>query len=120
LDIARSSRHYRRDRISRAPVHSRIFAQAMKASLELWKITLAWGCLIVFFGSPFILIGLHFLHMAGAAKADLKGTPFVQEFRYLGEYLKTVTAVIISLAGFNTVELFRRPSAEPTNHIITK
>ncbi len=36
-----------------------------------------------------------------------RSASFASEFRYLGEYMRTVAAIIISLAGFNTIEIFR-------------
>jgi hypothetical protein len=77
----------------------------MKTSIEMWKLTLAWGCLIVFFSFPIVMMGVHILT---GPRPD-----FALEFRYMGEYLKTVTAIIISLAGFSTVEIFRK--TDPNN-----
>jgi hypothetical protein len=79
----------------------------MKTSMEYWKLILAWGCLIIFFIFPFAMISIHLLI---GARPD-----FALEFRYMGEYLKTVTAIIISLAGFSTVEIFRKTDSGGNN-----
>jgi hypothetical protein len=69
--------------------------------MTAWKIVLAWGCLILFFLFPFAMTAIHL-----AKGASYPG--FANEFKYLGEYMKVVAAVIISLAGFNTAEVFRK------------
>jgi hypothetical protein len=69
-----------------------------------WKIVLAWCCLLMFFGIPFIFFAAHLISM-------VRGYPFFEhakEFRYMENYLRTITAIIISLAGLNTVELFKK------------
>jgi hypothetical protein len=69
-----------------------------------WKIVLAWCCLFMFFGIPLIFFAAHLISMA-------TGYPFFEhakEFKYMENYLRTITAIIISLAGFNTVELFKK------------
>jgi hypothetical protein len=68
--------------------------------MERWKLTLAWGCLSVFFLLPIVLFSIH-LHLGHSVE-------FAKEFRYVGEYLRTVAAIIISLAGFNTAEFFKQ------------
>lgn len=67
----------------------------------LWKMVLAWGCVGLFFAFPFAIMAMHIVYLQHPV-----GQPFITEFRYLGEYLKTVTAIVISLSGFNTVEMF--------------
>ena len=81
------------------------------ALMDIWKLTLAWGCLLVFFGFPIVSIAIHVFYS--------KDKGFADEFRYLGEYGKTVTAIIISLAGLNTVEIFRPRRAQESNPITT-
>jgi F0F1-type ATP synthase assembly protein I len=68
--------------------------------MERWKLTLAWGSLVIFFVLPIVLMMIH-LWLGHS-------TDFAKEFRYVGEYLRTVAAIIISLAGFNTVEIFKQ------------
>ena len=68
--------------------------------MELWKICLGWGCLAIFLILPIILL---LIHLQIGHNVD-----FAKEFRYIGEYLRTTAAIIISLAGFNTVEIFRK------------
>jgi hypothetical protein len=68
--------------------------------MERWKLTLAWGSLAVFFILPFLMLAIHLIQGHNVA--------FAQEFRYIGEYLRTTAAIIISLAGFNTVEVFKK------------
>lgn len=63
--------------------------------------TLAWGCLGIFFAFPFIMMSIHLSR--GSAQPG-----FAQEFKYIGEYMRTTAAVIISLAGFNTAEVFKK------------
>lgn len=63
--------------------------------------TLAWGCLGLFLVFPFATIIIHL-----SKGPSYPG--FAAEFKYLGEYMKVVAAVIISLAGFNTVEIFKK------------
>jgi hypothetical protein len=70
-------------------------------SLEIWKATLAWICLASFFSFPIVMPLIHILYMP-----DSKS--FAQDFKYVGEYTRTVAAIIISLAGFNTVEVFKK------------
>jgi hypothetical protein len=72
--------------------------------MNLWKIVLAWGCLISFFGIPSIFFLIHLANL----NAEPAWATRVGEFRYLADYLKTITAIIISLAGFNTVEVFKK------------
>jgi hypothetical protein len=67
----------------------------------IWKLVLAWACLVTFFVTPSVLFGFHMFNLG----AD---PSFAVEFRWLGEYLRTVTVIIISLAGLNTVELFKK------------
>jgi hypothetical protein len=71
-------------------------------NMEIWKLTLAWGCLIIFFLFPIMLPIIHLVRFP-------ESHSFAQDFRYVGEYLRVVAAIIISLAGFNTVEIFRKP-----------
>jgi threonine/homoserine efflux transporter RhtA len=68
-----------------------------------WKLVLAWGCLVLFFGVPIVFFVVHMMFL----NSEPSFAQHLQEFRYMGDYLRTVTAIIISLAGFNTVELFR-------------
>jgi hypothetical protein len=68
--------------------------------MERWKLTLAWGCLGIFFFLPFVMLGIHLLQG--------HNVNFAQEFRYVGEYLRTTAAIIISLAGFSTAEIFKK------------
>ena len=70
--------------------------------MAIWKLVLAWLCLVAFFVTPVILFIIHVFHFVD------KDPTFSVEFRWLGEYLRTITAIIISLAGFNTVELFKK------------
>jgi hypothetical protein len=72
--------------------------------MHLWRLVLAWGCLITFFGMPLIFFGIHLIEL----KASPSWGSRALEFRYLSDYLKTVTAIIISLAGLGTVELFKK------------
>jgi hypothetical protein len=69
--------------------------------MDIWKLTLAWGCLGVFFSFPIVMVTIHL-------STSPNNPAFATEFRYLAEYMRTVTAIIISLAGFSTVELFRK------------
>ena len=72
--------------------------------MQLWKIVLAWGCLGFFFAVPLFFFILHITSLD-------KNPSFIShigEFRYMAEYLRTVTVIIVSLAGFNTVELFKK------------
>lgn len=69
--------------------------------MERWKLCLAWGCLAIFLILPIVLLAIH-LRIG-------HNTDFAKEFRYIGEYLRTTAAIIISLAGFNTAEMFRKP-----------
>jgi hypothetical protein len=58
----------------------------------------------MFFGVPLLLLTLHIYNLQTPAAF----IAHLQEFKYFGEYLKTVTAIIISLAGLHTVELFKK------------
>ena len=72
--------------------------------MQRWKICLAWGCLGFFFGIPLLVFILHLTSID-------KNPSFIShigEFKYMAEYLRTVTVIIVSLAGFNTVELFKK------------
>lgn len=69
-------------------------------SMDFWKLCLGWGCLSIFFVFPFVMVAIH-LHLG-------VNVDFAKEFRYVGEYLRTVAAIIISLAGFSTAEVFKR------------
>ena len=75
-------------------------------SLENWKLALAWGCLVIFFIFPVATMAIHLL----TSHAN-----FASEFRYVGEYLRTVAAIIISLAGFNTIEVFKSKPKDPND-----
>jgi hypothetical protein len=79
--------------------------------MNLWKIVLAWGCLISFFAIPSIFFLIHLANL----NAEPAWATRAQEFRYLSDYLKTITAIIISLAGFNTVEIFKKRDVKPDN-----
>jgi hypothetical protein len=72
--------------------------------MDFWKLCLAWGCLGMFFGVPILLLSLQLYNLQTPAAF----IQHLQEFKYIGEYLKTVTAIIISLAGLHTVELFKK------------
>jgi hypothetical protein len=72
--------------------------------MHLWKLVLAWGCLISFFGIPIIFFTIHMFEL----NANPAWATRAQEFRYLSDYLKTITAIIISLAGLTTVEIFKK------------
>lgn len=72
--------------------------------MHLWKLVLAWGCLISFFGIPLIFFVIHMTQL----NADPPWATRVGEFGYLADFLKTLTAIIISLAGLNTVEVFKK------------
>ena len=65
---------------------------------------LAWGCLSFFFGIPLIVFSLHLANLASPSTF----IEHLKEFRYMAEYLKTITAIIISLAGLHTVEIFKK------------
>ena len=78
--------------------------------MEIWKLVLAWACLVTFFVTPVVLFIIHIFYHLG------KDPSFAVEFKWIGEYLRTITAIIISLAGFNTVELFKRPNKEDGSH----
>jgi hypothetical protein len=73
--------------------------------MERWKLTLAWGSLAVFFTLPFVMLVIHLVQG--------HNVNFAQEFRYVGEYLRTTAAIIISLAGLNTVEIFKDGNRKP-------
>jgi hypothetical protein len=70
-------------------------------SMDIWKLSLAWGCLGIFFVFPFAMVTIHLFHMPQSQSV-------ATDFRYIGEYLRTVAAIIIALAGFNTAELFKK------------
>jgi hypothetical protein len=70
--------------------------------MHIWKLVLAWGCLALFFGIPLVFFGIHLTQLKTEFAAH------ANEFRYLSDYLKTVTAIIISLAGFSTAEMFKK------------
>lgn len=69
--------------------------------MEQWKLVLAWGCLGLFFSFPFAMTAIH-LSKGGSYPG------FASEFKYLGEYMKTVAVVVISLAGLSTAEIFKK------------
>jgi hypothetical protein len=71
-------------------------------SMEQWKLVLAWGCLILFFAFPFATVLIHLSKVASYPQ-------FAAEFKYLGEYMKTIAVIVISLAGFSTAEIFKKP-----------
>lgn len=68
--------------------------------MDKWKLVLAWGCLGIFFAFPVAMPSIQIL-------TGLKPN-FANEFKYLGEYMRVVATVIVSLAGFSTVELFKK------------
>jgi hypothetical protein len=72
--------------------------------MHFWKMVLAWGCLVLFFGIPLIFLTIHLFFL----NYEPSFGSHAGEFRYLSDYLKTITAIIISLAGLNTVELFKK------------
>jgi hypothetical protein len=72
--------------------------------MSLWKLVLAWVCLVLFFAIPIVFFSIHLLHLNAEPAWATRAT----EFRYLSDYLKTITAIIISLAGLNTVEIFKK------------
>lgn len=84
----------------RAPLPS---SHESPSAFTFWKVVLAWGCLIVFFGLPILFFMLHMTSIFNGF-----GLHDGAEFRYLTEFLRTVTAIIISLAGFDTVALFKK------------
>ena len=67
--------------------------------METWKLALAWGCLVIFFIFP---VAMPTIQLLTGMKPN-----FASEFKYLGEFMRVVATIIISLAGLNTVELFR-------------
>jgi hypothetical protein len=58
----------------------------------------------MFFGVPLVIFSLHLAHLQNPS-AFISHLP---EFKYFGEYLKTVTVIIVSLAGLHTAELFKK------------
>jgi hypothetical protein len=72
--------------------------------LRHWRVVLAWGCLGLFFGIPLIFFGLHLWSL----NHEPSFYSHASEFRYMSDFLKTVTAIIISLAGLGTIELFKK------------
>jgi hypothetical protein len=58
----------------------------------------------MFFGVPIVLFTLHIWNLQTPAAF----IQHIQEFKYIGEYLRTITAIIISLAGLHTVEFFKK------------
>jgi hypothetical protein len=75
-----------------------------RVAMHLWKLVLAWVCLVLFFAIP---LGFFVLHLT-QLNANPAWATRAAEFRYLSDYLKTITAIIISLAGLNTVEIFKK------------
>ena len=75
--------------------------------LENWKLSLAWGCLVIFFAFPVVMMTIHLLKSPYPT--------FASEFKYVGEYLRTVAAIIISLAGFSTIEVFKSKPKDPND-----
>jgi hypothetical protein len=72
--------------------------------MHRWKLVLAWGCLIMFFGVPLFILSLH-LYNLQTPNAFFQ---HLSEFKYFADYLRTITVIIISLAGLHTVELFKK------------
>jgi hypothetical protein len=72
--------------------------------MERWKLVLAWGCLGLFFGIPLLTLALHLVNLANPSAF----ASHLPEFRYFADYMRTITAIIISLAGLHTVELFKK------------
>jgi hypothetical protein len=72
--------------------------------MDFWKLCLAWGCLGMFFGVPILLLTLHIWNL----QTPSAFIQHIQEFKYIGEYLKTVTVIIVSLAGLHTAEFFKK------------
>jgi hypothetical protein len=74
------------------------------AAMHLWKLVLAWCCLVLFFGIPIVFFSIHI--------SQLNGNPtfasHASEFKYMADYLRTITTIIIALAGLNTVEIFKK------------
>lgn len=70
-------------------------------NMEHWRLVLAWGCLGLFFAFPFGMLAIHL--SKGASYPN-----FASEFKYVGEFMKTVAVIIISLAGFSTAEVFKK------------
>jgi hypothetical protein len=72
--------------------------------MNLWKLVLAWACLFSFFAIPVVFFIIHMTQL----NANPAWATRAVEFRYLADYLKTITAIIIALAGLNTVEIFKK------------
>jgi len=58
----------------------------------------------MFFGIPLLILSLHLYNLQNPS-AFIQHLP---EFKYFGDYLRTITAIIISLAGLHTVETFKK------------
>jgi hypothetical protein len=72
--------------------------------MGIWKVVLAWCCLVMFFGIPFMFFAIHMVSLR-------TGDSFYEhakEFKYMSDYLRTITVIIVSLAGFSTAELFKK------------
>jgi hypothetical protein len=78
----------------------------MMNHMEKWKLTLAWGCLVIFFVFP---IAMPTIQLMTGLKPN-----FASEFRYLGEFMRVVATIIISLADLNTIQIFRTKRRQTT------
>jgi hypothetical protein len=58
----------------------------------------------MFFGVPLLVFVLHLFSL----DRNPSFISHIGEFKYMAEYLRTVTIIIVSLAGLNTVEIFKK------------
>jgi hypothetical protein len=78
-----------------------------------WRIALCWGTVVTFLTAPFLIFILHLI-------SDEMPTVFhfsahMQEYKFLGGFYQTITALIFGLAGLNTIDRHLERKANGTN-----
>jgi hypothetical protein len=84
----------------------------MRQEEPLWKTVLCWGAVITFLTMPLFLFALH---VVSNEVSWLHFREHLSEYKYLGTFFQTVTALVFGLAGLNTLSpLINRPQQQVT------
>jgi ABC-type phosphate transport system permease subunit len=71
-----------------------------------WRQTLCWFAVIAFFSVPLSLFLLQTMSLIFPAWQDFS-KEHLQEYRWMGDWMRTLAALVFGLAGLNSVDRWR-------------
>jgi len=70
----------------------------------LWKVTLYWGTVVTFFMLPLSVFIVHLLLIGWPGMLSGNAGGHLDEFKYVGEFHRTLAALVFGLAGLQTTQ----------------